>query len=181
MKTTNDIAKDLNDDLHALQQNLSYNFQDNNEQIVEKFENTVSINNNVNPSHPCLSSMMERKISLGYQEERFAVSHHQPHINLSQDDRKNLLQQSNSLLSLYTEMYKQLPIQNCGQNLVTFLNTNNMSWNRIQAIAILNAMLDAGFIQPIVNDSEQTEFDENLHYRFVKDSDQRLAIFTINI
>lgn len=78
-------------------------------------------------------------------------------------------------------MYKQLPIQNCGQNLVTFLNTNNMSWNRIQAIAILNAMLDAGFIQPIVNDSEQTEFDENLHYRFVKDSDQRLAIFTINI
>lgn len=150
--------------------------EENSVQGMKNIENNLmTMNATTNQVHRCPTALMERKISLGYQEERLASSHHhhhhQSHLNLSQDDRKNLLQQSNSLLALYTEMFQLLPIQNCGQDLVIFLNTNNnMSWNRIQAIAILNAMLDAGFIQPIVvNDSEEMEFEEQLHYRFVKD------------
>lgn len=106
-------------------------------------------------------------MSVGYQEEKFAA--HQPPISLTMDDRKHILQQSNSLITLHEEMRKVLPAQNCGTDLIDFLNTNHKSSNKVQALAILNAMLDAGFIQAIVHDSEEAEFDENLHYRFIND------------
>lgn len=147
------ITKDLNSDLQALQQDLSNKLETNNDN-----ESTDLI---TEPSR----STLERKISVGYQEERFAS--HQPTISLTIDDRKNILQQSNSLITLHEQMRKVLPAQNCGLELIEFLNSNHKSSNKVQAVAILNAMLDAGFIQPIVNDSEETEFDENLHYRFV--------------
>lgn len=106
-------------------------------------------------------------MSVGYQEEKFAA--HQPPISLTMDDRKHILQQSNSLITLHEEMRKVLPAQNCGTDLIDFLNTNHKSSNKVQALAILNAMLDAGFIQAIVHDSEEAEFNENLHYRFIND------------
>ncbi|XP_023294210.2 putative 1-phosphatidylinositol 3-phosphate 5-kinase isoform X2 [Lucilia cuprina] len=147
------ITKDLNSDLQALQQDLTSKLETNND--------AEPANLIAEPTR----SQLERKVSVGYQEERFAV--HQPSISLTMDDRKNILQQSNSLITLHEEMRKVLPPQNCGVELIEFLNTNHKSSNKVQAVAILNAMLDAGFIQPIVTDSEETEFDENLHYRFV--------------
>lgn len=148
------ITKDLNSDLQALQQDLSSKLETNND--LEPV-NLIT--------EPTSRSPLERKVSVGYQEERFAA--HQPPISLTMDDRKNILQQSNSLITLHEEMRKVLSAQNSGVELIEFLNSNHKSSNKVQAIAILNAMLDAGFIQPIVDDSEETEFDENLHYRFV--------------
>jgi len=58
--------------------------------------------------------------------------------------------------------------QNCGLRLIEFLNSNNKSANEVQAVAILNAMLAAGFLEPIVPDPEQMEFDPTLHYKFSK-------------
>ncbi|KAH8307595.1 hypothetical protein KR044_004302, partial [Drosophila immigrans] len=107
---------------------------------------------------------LSRKTSLGYQEERFSSQNN--YNTLSMDDRKNILQQSNSLITLHEEMQRELPMQNCGQLLIEFLNKNNKSANEVQAVAILNAMLAAGFLEPIVPDAEQIEFDATLHYRF---------------
>ncbi|XP_005181106.2 putative 1-phosphatidylinositol 3-phosphate 5-kinase [Musca domestica] len=149
------ITKDLNSDLQALQQDLSSKLETNSDNEPAKLA--------AEPTR----LQLQRKVSVGYQEERFAA--HQPPISLTMDDRKHILQQSNSLITLHEEMRKVLPPQNCGTDLIDFLNTNHKSSNKVQAIAILNAMLDAGFIQAIVHDSEETEFDENLHYRFVND------------
>ncbi|KAL9891944.1 1-phosphatidylinositol 3-phosphate 5-kinase fab1 [Glossina fuscipes fuscipes] len=156
------ITKDLNSDLQALQQNLSSRLETKDE----------------NDSSPNLSSPRsptQRKISVGYQEERFAI--HQPHITM--DDRKNILQQSSSLIALLEEMRQVLPAQNCGLDLIEYLNIKQKTSNKMQSLAILSAMLEAGFIHPIVHDSEQTEFDENLHYRFATEL-PRQTIDTIN-
>ncbi|XP_055916617.1 putative 1-phosphatidylinositol 3-phosphate 5-kinase [Eupeodes corollae] len=141
------ITDDLKLDLQALQEDLSSKLSQNNES-----------DENLQPR-----SSLPRKVSVGYQEERFAANQ----INiLSNADRRNILQQSNSLIILHEEMIRQLPSQNCGLELIEFLNTNQKSSNKIQAVAILSAMHAAGFLLPIVPDSDQTEFDENLHYRF---------------
>lgn len=146
-----DIAVDLHADLQALQQDLT-----------QKLEEKSDINS-IEVSSTRASSI--RKISVGYQEERFAT-----HIGngLSIDDRKNILQQSNSLKTLHEEMCRQLNTQNCGTYLIEYMISHKKSSNKIQAIAILNAMLDAGFLQPIVPDSDQIDFDENLHYKFIE-------------
>ncbi|EDW85898.1 uncharacterized protein Dwil_GK23306 [Drosophila willistoni] len=129
---------------------------------------------------------LTRKTSLGYQEERFTS---QPGYTstLTMDDRKNILQQSNSLITLHEEMRRELPAaQNCGQLLIEFLITKNKSANKAQAVAILNAMLAAGFLEPIVQDPEQTEFEASLHYKFAKStlsgsrSDDNLQQFAVS-
>ncbi|XP_054736493.1 putative 1-phosphatidylinositol 3-phosphate 5-kinase isoform X1 [Anastrepha obliqua] len=150
LKSTN-IAVDLHADLQALQQDLTQKLEDKNE-------------NSKKEGLPVRANLA-RKISVGYQEERFAT-----HVgsNLSVDDRKNILQQSNSLITLHEEMRRQLPGQDCGTHLIEYLITHNKSSNKVQAVAILNAMLAAGFLQPIVPDSDQIEFDESLHYKFIE-------------
>ncbi|GBP09011.1 Putative 1-phosphatidylinositol 3-phosphate 5-kinase [Eumeta japonica] len=107
------ITKDLNSDLQALQQDLSSKLETRTE---EQPENLVK--------EPARCSTLERKISVGYQEERFAS--HQPPISLTIDDRKNILQQSNSLITLHEEMRKVLPAQNCGTDLIGVLNVNQV-------------------------------------------------------
>ncbi|XP_049318083.1 putative 1-phosphatidylinositol 3-phosphate 5-kinase [Bactrocera dorsalis] len=146
-----DIAVDLHADLQALQQDLT-----------QKLEEQNDINNIEALSTRAIST---RKISVGYQEERFAT-----HMGncLSIDDRKNILQQSNSLITLHEEMQRQLTTQNSGTCLIEYMILHEKSSNKIQAIAILNAMLAAGFLQPIVPDSELMDFDENLHYKFIE-------------
>ncbi|XP_037956790.1 putative 1-phosphatidylinositol 3-phosphate 5-kinase [Teleopsis dalmanni] len=150
------IAVDLHSDLQALQQNLSNKLEDAEE----------SSTLNVSPTN----SGTIRKASFGYQEERLAIN--QANI-LSFDDRKNILQQCNSLITLHEEMYRLLPAQNCGADLIEFLIANNKSSNKSQSIATLSAMLAAGFLQPIVPDSEQSEFDEQLHYKFLPSTRQK--------
>lgn len=139
------------EDLQALQQHLSNKLEENAPNAGTAQKQRLQLT---------------RKTSLGYQEERFSS---QPNYTiLSMNDRKNILQQSNSLITLHEQMQRELPAQNCGQLLIEFLNTNNKSANEVQAVAILNAMLAAGFLEPIVPDAEQTEFDATLHYRFAE-------------
>ncbi|KAH8415844.1 hypothetical protein KR222_002125, partial [Zaprionus bogoriensis] len=141
----------MGEDLQALQQHLSNKLE----------ENTPNAN-----SAQKQRVQLSRKASLGYQEERFSSQDN--YTALSRDDRKHILQQSNSLITLHQQMQRELPAQNCGQQLVEFLHTNNKSANQDQAVAILKAMLAAGFLEPIVPDAEQTEFDASLHYRFAE-------------
>nr|XP_016929259.1 putative 1-phosphatidylinositol 3-phosphate 5-kinase [Drosophila suzukii] len=147
-------SSEMGQDLQALQQHLS---------------NKLEVQDSETPhaKHPQQQrAPLSRKMSVGYQEERF--SSHPTYTTLSIDDRKNILQQSNSLITLHEEMQRDLPAQNCGLRLIEFLNSNNKSANEVQAVAILNAMLAAGFLEPIVPDPEQVEFDPTLHYKFSK-------------
>lgn len=90
--------------------------------------------------------MQHRKVSVGYQEERLLS---QSKYLLSTADRKNILQQSETLKSLYDDMAKALPYQNHGNDLIIYLIGKNKSANRSQAIAMLTAMLEAGYITEI--------------------------------
>lgn len=164
LKSSN-IAADLKSDLRALQEDLSNKLS------------TTAVSLQIDGDSG-LANIQRRKVSVGYQEERF-VSNQTP--AMSSADRKTILQQSNSLRALYEEMIKVLPHQNRGQDLIAFLISTQKSSNNRQAIAILNAMTEAGFLiplsvtfaQPNMTDSEteevnsMAEFDENMIYKFL--------------
>lgn len=118
------------------------------------------------------NSSYNRKVSVGYQEERFVST---PNVVLSNAYRKTCLQQSNSLKALYDDMIRLLPNQNKGSDLSIFLIANQKSSNKIQSNAILNAMIEAGFVINLVpNDEEENSipnFDENQFYRLLRKDD----------
>lgn len=123
-----DVNSDLkSDDLQALQKDLTNKLQSqtNDSSLIHE------------------SASPQRKVSVGYQEERLVS---QPKYLLSHADRKNILQQSSSLKVLYEDMTKVLPNQNRGAEIINYLITKNKSSNKSQAIAILTAMIEAGYI-----------------------------------
>lgn len=128
---SSDINSDLKSDLQALQDDLANKFQLQNE------DRQLSVTESTYP---------QRKISVGYQEERFFS---QPKYLLSNADRKNILQQSTSLKILYEDVAKALPSHNHGSDIINYLITKNKSSNKSQAIAILTAMAEAGYITEI--------------------------------
>lgn len=159
---SSDIAQDLKSDLQALEDDLSTKFVG-----TSGAASSSSALNNRSPY---------RKVSVGYQEERLVSN---PANALSNADRKKVLQQSNSLKTLYEEMVKALNNRNKGSELVSFLIVNQKFANKQQAVAVLNAMIEGGFIDPIitydnnaetveVEDTFRVEFSENLSYKFSK-------------
>lgn len=128
---SSDINSDLKSDLQALQDDLAKKFQ---------------FQSDDGGSFAQESSSPQRKISVGYQEERLLS---QPKYLLSNADRKNILQQSTSLKVLYEDVAKALPNQNPGSDIIHYLITKNKSSNKSQAIAILTAMIEAGYIMEI--------------------------------
>ncbi|XP_055538718.1 putative 1-phosphatidylinositol 3-phosphate 5-kinase isoform X3 [Wyeomyia smithii] len=169
LKSSN-ITADLKSDLKALQDDLS---------------NKLSSNSFCNPNDGDTYTItsQRRKVSVGYQEERFVSTQT---TTMSSADRKSILQQSSSLRALYEEMIKVLPNVNRGLNLTSYLINTQKSSNNRQALAILNAMTEAGFLIPLLVDTTQfsyTEpeseeassfivFDENLEYKFLWHDDQ---------
>lgn len=153
---SSDINSDLKSDLQALQDDLSSKLSHH------------TANERQDPN----TFQVHRKISVGYQEERL-VSNLKS--TLSNADRKNILQQSNSLKSLYEEMAKVLSYQNRGSDLISFLIINQKSSNKIQAVAILNAMIEAGFLvalsQMVNNDDGAMTFNENVFYKLLRIDD----------
>lgn len=92
-------------------------------------------------------------------------------------------QSSNQLKLLYEEMIKALPYQNRGTEFISYLLTSNKATNKAQAIALLNAMIDAGNMVQIhasvLNNTMDEnsdndffgEFNENHVYRLLKMND----------
>lgn len=159
---SSDINSDLKSDLQALQDDLS---------------NKLSLQTDDANNHTHETASPQRKVSVGYQEERLITN---PKYSLSNADRKNILQQSTSLKILYEDMTKALPAQNRGSDILTHLIAKNKSSNKAQAVAILNAMLEAGYIIEINGNTvaadagEQSdtdalnEFNENGFYRLLR-------------
>ncbi|XP_058126221.1 putative 1-phosphatidylinositol 3-phosphate 5-kinase [Anopheles ziemanni] len=147
---TSSIAADLKPDLKALQDDLA-----------QKLSTLQPPGNGGDANVPSGAGRSRRKISVGYQEERFAAS---AGSGISSADRKSILQQSNSLKTLYDEMCRSLPLYNRGHELIDFLFSKQKSSNNMQAVAILNAMIDAGFliaISELRGDSGAVEEVEN--------------------
>lgn len=143
-----DITADLRSDLQALQVDLT---------------NKLSVSDEIG-THKKI-----RKVSVGYQEERLISSP-----NLTHADRRNILQQSNSLKMLAEEIIKSLSGTVQGHDLVAFMMSTNKSAEPDQAKAILNALIDAGFLVPLdltTPDGEvpsKWEFDEMSTYKLQK-------------
>uniref|UniRef100_A0A182NQ61 1-phosphatidylinositol-3-phosphate 5-kinase n=1 Tax=Anopheles dirus TaxID=7168 RepID=A0A182NQ61_9DIPT len=129
------IAADLKPDLKALQDDLA--------QKLSTLQPSGSGGADAGGANAAPGGRNRRKISVGYQEERFAAS---AGSGISSADRKSILQQSNSLKTLYDEMCRSLPLYNRGHDLIDFLFSKQKSSNNMQAVAILNAMIDAGFL-----------------------------------
>lgn len=126
---SSDINSDLKSDLQALQDDLS-----NKLSLQHETASASSVQESTSP---------QRKISVGYQEERLLS---QPKNSLSNADRKTILQQSTSLKVLYEDICRELPNQNRGADIVTYLIRKNKSSNKPQAMAILTAMIEACYM-----------------------------------
>lgn len=157
---SSDINADLKSDLQSLEENLSskFNFAVSSSTLSAKAEEFES------PS--------KRKVSIGYQEERLMSN---PISTLSNADRKNILQQSNTLKSLYEDMAKAFKYQARGMDFVNFLINFQKVTTKQQAVEVLSAMIEAGFIASTYNDPYVIEqladsdviasFNENSYYR----------------
>jgi 1-phosphatidylinositol-3-phosphate 5-kinase len=152
-----DIAQDLKSDLQALEEDLS-----------NKFVTTPDASSTSSGS---TTRSPYRKASVGYQEERLVSSTTNA---LSNADRKNILQQSHSLKSLYEDMIKTLNHHIKGSELVSYLISSQKCGNKQQAHEILNAMVEGAFILPIITEVDGVEnsfpadFSENFVYRLSK-------------
>lgn len=154
---SSDINAELKSDLQALEDDLSSKF-------VASPSSSASNQQYENSHH--------RKASVGYQEERLVSN---PNV-LSTADRKSILQQSNPLKSLHEDMIKSLQNHQKGLEIQNFL-MSNQKLNKQQAIAVLNAMIEAGFITPVmtydnvetpgVDDAFHIEFNEQLFYKLL--------------
>ncbi|XP_059613913.1 putative 1-phosphatidylinositol 3-phosphate 5-kinase [Phlebotomus argentipes] len=149
-----EIQLDLKSDLQALQDDLSIKL--------------ATEGPNISSPDLSVSSPLRRKISVGYQEEKL-VSY--PNTTLTSGDRKTILQQLTSLQLLSEEFLKNLPMHNRGGDLVRYLMANQKSSDRMQAEAILNTMIEAGFLLVVPPGSEEAEFEEDSLYKTIQKSD----------
>lgn len=96
--------------------------------------------------------LTRRKISTGYQEERLVSM--QPHQfgsgAVSTAERKRMLQESASLKALHEQLTKVMPYATAtGLELIQYVVVSTqMAASELQAVDILNAMLQAGFLVP---------------------------------
>lgn len=154
-----DMQSDLNSDLQALHDDLS-------SKLAASGSDTVSDNKSTS-EYSSVASPVRRKISVGYQEERLTSYSQSAEMMISTEDRRSILQQSQSLRLLFDEMSQELPMQNRGSDLIRFLMQRQKSSNVQQATAILLAMIEAGFVVSMLPESVTGDmhFNEDSLYR----------------
>ncbi|XP_050300649.1 1-phosphatidylinositol 3-phosphate 5-kinase [Anthonomus grandis grandis] len=151
----------LSADLKALQQNLQSKFGDSN----------IGISDDLSPNKPLSSSesndCLKRKISVGYQEERFG-SDGSPTSYLTNEEKCKALQNSISLRNLFDEIcktttgvnfspfkHRMRTYSDCflGSELVDWLICQQKAKNRIQAAALSQALLEGNYIESFTEPS----------------------------
>ncbi|XP_055606163.1 putative 1-phosphatidylinositol 3-phosphate 5-kinase isoform X9 [Uranotaenia lowii] len=162
---SSNTAEDLKSDLKAFQEDLSNKLLPI--QMVQNDESGRLTN--------------KKEITVGYREERIVSNQ----INiLSSADRKAILQQSNSLRTLFEEMVDFLPNQNHGFELIAFLVTAQKTSNNRQAMAILGAMIEAGYLLPLdvasTNSESFVDFNENDKNEVALFDDNAVYVFAPN-
>ncbi|XP_018563541.1 putative 1-phosphatidylinositol 3-phosphate 5-kinase [Anoplophora glabripennis] len=169
---TSDLGTDLSTDLKILQENLQSKFGSSLSPRDLEDNVTQSLCNNMTEGNTA-----KRKISVGYQEEKFASG--SSHVTyLTTEEKCKALQNSISLRNLFEEIckpttgvpfdthrYRLRTYTQCilGSELVDWLIFQQKANNRVQASAICQALLEGGYIE---NASETASFIDG--YAFYK-------------
>ncbi|KAK4877008.1 hypothetical protein RN001_009514 [Aquatica leii] len=156
-----DVGADLTADLRALQENLlnKYGATSPGGNAMSNSTTTLNVISNSTLEG---SGTLRRKISLGYQEEKFAIGRSNPGNYLSQEEKCKVLQNSISLRNLYDEMCRPtsgVSLQTHRYRLRTytesFLGSELVDWliyqqkanTRVQAVAICQALLEGAYLE----------------------------------
>uniref|UniRef100_A0A1Y1N0Y2 1-phosphatidylinositol-3-phosphate 5-kinase n=1 Tax=Photinus pyralis TaxID=7054 RepID=A0A1Y1N0Y2_PHOPY len=155
-----DVGADLTADLKALQENL-LNKYGANSPVGNSVLGIGAILNPISNSSLETGGTLRRKISLGYQEEKFAIGRPPSESYMSPEEKCKVLQNSASLRSLYEEICRPasgVPLQihryrlrtysDCflGSELVDWLIYQQKANSRVQAVAICQALLEGAYI-----------------------------------
>ncbi|XP_012269678.2 1-phosphatidylinositol 3-phosphate 5-kinase [Athalia rosae] len=158
---SSDMGADLTADLRALQEDLQVKYGSDTTPVTQR-----RINNDADPE-----IQTRRKTSVGYMEEKYA-SGRSSNCYLSSEERAAVLRNSASLRMIYEEIFRSsqaISLQthrlrlrsysNCflGSELVDWMISQNKAATRVQATAIGQAMLEAGFIESVLADNAFTD------------------------
>lgn len=179
---SSDISSDLTADLKILQENLQSKYGP----AISGQQSSVNVNqSSLSPSNLRANSgensgTIKRKISVGYQEEKFSAGRQASVTYLTPQEKCKALQNSSSLRNLYEELLKPsgsggLPLRShwyrlrayhdcvLGSEIVDWLINQQKANTRVQASAICQALLDGGYLESL---SESETFIDG--YAFYK-------------
>ncbi|EFA00380.1 1-phosphatidylinositol 3-phosphate 5-kinase [Tribolium castaneum] len=152
---SSDVGADLTADLKLLQENLQSKF--GNDVLSPTVQDNIQ---NLNKDSVEVGNILRRKISVGYQEEKFASG--QSSMYLTTEEKCKALQNSVSLRALFEEIcrtttgiplgthrYRLRTYTDCflGSELVDWLICQQKANSRVQAAAISQALLEGGYIE----------------------------------
>ncbi|XP_014488639.1 PREDICTED: 1-phosphatidylinositol 3-phosphate 5-kinase [Dinoponera quadriceps] len=154
---SSDMRSDLSADLKALQEDLQVKYGNNSPLLTRKHTNESMGD----------EALVCRKPSVGYMEENYATER-SGNSYLTSHERTLVLQNSASLRMIWEELFRSgqaIPLQthrirlksyhNCflANELVNWMIAQSKAATRVQATAIGQALLEAGFIEPVVADN----------------------------
>ncbi|XP_047360824.1 1-phosphatidylinositol 3-phosphate 5-kinase isoform X1 [Vespa velutina] len=154
---SSDMRSDLSADLKALQEDLQVKYGNDSPPLTQK------------NSSECTEGETSicRKPSVGYMEEKYAVGR-SANSYLTSQECSLVLQNSASLRMIYEELFRSSQAillqthrirlksyHNCfiASELVNWMIAQNKAATRVQATAIGQALLEAGFIEPITSEN----------------------------
>ncbi|KOX68078.1 Putative 1-phosphatidylinositol 3-phosphate 5-kinase [Melipona quadrifasciata] len=150
---SSDMRSDLSADLKALQEDLQVKYGNDSPPATQKCSHKSAED----------ETSICRKPSVGYMEEKYAIGSY-----LTSQERSIVLQNSASLRMIYEELFRSsqaIVLQthrvrlkcyhNCflANELVNWMIAQNKAATRVQATAIGEALLEAGFIEPVIVDN----------------------------
>ncbi|KAK9307472.1 hypothetical protein QLX08_002112 [Tetragonisca angustula] len=154
---SSDMTSDLSADLKALQEDLQVKYGNDSPPATQKCSHKSAED----------ETSICRKPSVGYMEEKYAIG--RPTTSyLTSQERSIVLQNSASLRMIYEELFRSsqaIVLQthrirlksyhNCflANELVNWMIAQNKAATRVQATAIGEALLEAGFIEPVIADN----------------------------
>ncbi|XP_076640045.1 1-phosphatidylinositol 3-phosphate 5-kinase fab1 [Colletes latitarsis] len=154
---SSDMRSNLSADLKALQEDLQVKYGDDSPPMSLKCANELVED----------ETLICRKPSVGYMEEKYAFGR-SGNSYLTSQERSLVLQNSASLRMIYEELFRSsqaILLQthrirlksyyNCflASELVNWMIAQNKAATRVQATAIGQALLEAGFIEPVIVDN----------------------------
>lgn len=158
---SSDMGADLTADLKALQEDLLVKYGSDSPSMAQR-----NVNDDTDPE-----IQVRRKTSVGYMEEKYALGRASTGY-LSSEERTIALQNSASLRMIYEEIFhssqaillqthrlrlRSYPTCFLGSELVDWMISQNKAATRVQATAIGQAMLEAGFIECMLTDNVFTD------------------------
>lgn len=170
-----DIGAHLTADLRALQEDLQSKFGNTASGQTTTQQSTVTHSNKDNND----TSSVRRRISIGYQEEKFSLGRSSNTNYISTEERIRILRSSVSLRNLYDELcgnsglplqthrYRLRSFSDCflGSEIVDWLILQCKASTRTQASSLCQALLEAGYMKCLTEQQSGPFCDGDFLYR----------------